>query len=261
MKEKFLPIGTVLLLKNGTKKIMITGYLPVSKDENKTVYDYSACLFPEGIISVNQTAVFNHDQIAEVIQEGYANEETEKFIGVLKDFLSKNNPDEVVNSSSEESTPQEIQAKEVSQEENKELETLEPPKLDDIDIPVAAANNEEQTSTPEESEVETPSIESPSEAPEIEPPSIESSPEVPAVATPTEAEKEPTVELPKEEQTPVDDSKEVEMPAPASKTPQEPATEPTQTMLVEEQPVDSASIPNSDETTPMGVDAIKPFSE
>ena len=92
MKEKFLPIGTIVLLKNGTKKIMITGYLPVSKDANKTVYDYSACLFPEGIISVNQTAVFNHDQIVEVIQEGYSNQETEDFMGVLKDYLQKNNP-------------------------------------------------------------------------------------------------------------------------------------------------------------------------
>ena len=85
MKEKYLPIGTVVLLKNGQKKIMITGYLPVSKDNNgKKVYDYSACLFPEGILSNKQTAVFNHDQIAEIIQEGYSNEETTKFVGTLK---------------------------------------------------------------------------------------------------------------------------------------------------------------------------------
>ena len=40
MKEKFLPIGTVVLLKNGTKKIMITGYLPVSKDENTSQHHH-----------------------------------------------------------------------------------------------------------------------------------------------------------------------------------------------------------------------------
>ena len=48
--EKYLPIGTVVLLKNTNKKIMITGYLTASIDEknsNDEYYDYSGCLFPE----------------------------------------------------------------------------------------------------------------------------------------------------------------------------------------------------------------------
>ncbi len=239
MKEKFLPIGTVLLLKNGTKKIMITGYLPVSKDENKTVYDYSACLFPEGVISVNQTAVFNHDQIAEVIQEGYSNEETENFMGVLKDYLSKNNPADEVSTPSESNTPAET-----PQEENKEPETLEPPKLDDIDIPVAAETTETQVQAPEAPVVETPSIESAPAAlaPEVAPAPI-------APITP--------------EAAPASAPNEVEMPAPAE--PAQPAPtaepEPATVPMTEETPVDPASISNMSDITPMGVDSIKPFSE
>ena len=50
--EEVLPIGTVLILKKAKKRIMITGYLPKITNEDGTTeeYDYSACLFPEGII-------------------------------------------------------------------------------------------------------------------------------------------------------------------------------------------------------------------
>ena len=33
MEEKFLPIGTVVLLKNGTKRLMITGFCAVEKEK------------------------------------------------------------------------------------------------------------------------------------------------------------------------------------------------------------------------------------
>ena len=91
MKKEFLPIGTVVLLKNATKKIMITGYLPKTKGKPDEIYDYSACLFPEGIVASNQTAVFNTEQIAEIIQPGYSNEETEKFVAALNEIVNAEN--------------------------------------------------------------------------------------------------------------------------------------------------------------------------
>ena len=115
MKEKFLPIGTVVLLKGGKKKIMITGYLPISKDNQSKLYDYSACLFPEGVLSSDQTAVFNHEQIAKIIQEGYSNEETIKFVGLLKEVESKQKIKE---------------ATEDIESSKKEEKTVETPKLD-----------------------------------------------------------------------------------------------------------------------------------
>lgn len=89
MKEKFLPIGTVVLLKKATKKLMITGYLPISRDNDRKIYDYSACLFPEGILASDQTAVFNHEQIEKIIQEGYSNDETTRFVEKLHEVESK----------------------------------------------------------------------------------------------------------------------------------------------------------------------------
>ena len=77
MKKELLPIGSVVLLKDGIKKAMITGYFPVTNVGGKKVaYDYSGCVFPEGILSSDQLGMFNYEQIREVIFEGFKNEES-----------------------------------------------------------------------------------------------------------------------------------------------------------------------------------------
>lgn len=83
----YLPIGSVVLLKNGTKKTMIIGYLTSGEDD--MVYDYSSCLFPEGVVDYNETLLFNHDDIKEVIFEGFKNEETEEFFSKIQEEINK----------------------------------------------------------------------------------------------------------------------------------------------------------------------------
>ena len=41
MQEKFLPIGSVVLLKGGTKKVMITGYCMKTAEYPDEVFDYN----------------------------------------------------------------------------------------------------------------------------------------------------------------------------------------------------------------------------
>ncbi len=79
INKKFLPIGTVVLLKDATKKLMITGFCTVPEDGKNKMYDYCACMYPEGIISSNQVALFNHDQIEKVYYMGFENEEEKTF--------------------------------------------------------------------------------------------------------------------------------------------------------------------------------------
>ena len=48
MFKELLPIGSVVLLKGGIKKIMVTGIKPVSKDDDGTEqeYDYIGVIYP-----------------------------------------------------------------------------------------------------------------------------------------------------------------------------------------------------------------------
>lgn len=81
MKEKFLPIGTVVLLKGGKKELMITSYCVYPNNAQqggdqgerpeKKIYDYGSCLYPEGVIEPNTLCAFNHDQIEKICHLGY----------------------------------------------------------------------------------------------------------------------------------------------------------------------------------------------
>lgn len=78
-REKFLPIGSVVLLDGGKKKVMVTGFCSISTDNKTRVYDYSGCIYPEGYLSSNQICLFDHEQIEEIYFIGYENEEEEEF--------------------------------------------------------------------------------------------------------------------------------------------------------------------------------------
>lgn len=88
MKE-YLPIGTVVLLKGGEKKVMIYGRKQLASD-NSGEFDYIACLYPEGNISDDYNFLFNHDDIAEVFFMGYVNEEEKKFLEILNESHTEN---------------------------------------------------------------------------------------------------------------------------------------------------------------------------
>lgn len=91
IEEKFLPLGTVVLLKGAEKRLMITGFCTMPTDDEKgTLYDYCGCMYPEGIISTNQTALFNHEQIEKVFFVGYSDEEEKDFKFKLKQLINAN---------------------------------------------------------------------------------------------------------------------------------------------------------------------------
>ena len=86
--EKYLPIGSVVLLKNGKKRLMITGFCVIPNDGDKE-YDYSGCLYPEGMLSSEEIAVFNHNQIEKVFSAGFSDDEEKEFKKKLKELLEK----------------------------------------------------------------------------------------------------------------------------------------------------------------------------
>lgn len=87
--EKYLPIGTVVMLKGGKKRAMITGFCSIAGEDNSKVYDYSGCLYPEGIIASNQTLLFNHEQIEKVYYLGFVDDEEKNFKEKLKAVINK----------------------------------------------------------------------------------------------------------------------------------------------------------------------------
>ena len=79
IKGKYLPVGTVVLLRNGTKKVMINGLCTMDSNKPDKVYDYSGVLFPEGSLSSDQTLLFDHEQIVRVDHMGLVDQEEQDF--------------------------------------------------------------------------------------------------------------------------------------------------------------------------------------
>lgn len=87
-KEEILPIGTVCILKDVKKKIMIIGHLArLYKFKNK-VYDYMGCLYPEGFFSSDKNMLFNKEDIEKVLYKGYIDDEQQKLFAEIERIKS-----------------------------------------------------------------------------------------------------------------------------------------------------------------------------
>ncbi len=81
-KKTYLPLGSIVKLKNGKKKVMISGFCLTAS--NGKLYDYCGYLYPEGVIGNNKIGMFDHDQIEEVIFMGYSDDEDKAFKELLE---------------------------------------------------------------------------------------------------------------------------------------------------------------------------------
>lgn len=85
--EKYMPIGSVITIKNYNKLIMIIGF---NHSNTTQTYDYIGCVYPFGINSENSTILFNHEQIERVYHIGFINNQERLFKSEL-DLNSPNN--------------------------------------------------------------------------------------------------------------------------------------------------------------------------
>lgn len=83
---KLLPIGTVVLLKDTSKRVMIYGRGQTGVESSK-VWDYVGCLYPEGNIGPDHTFLFDHEQIERVDHKGLKDQEEEAFLGRITKIL------------------------------------------------------------------------------------------------------------------------------------------------------------------------------
>lgn len=88
MKGQFLSIGSVVLLTNSIKKVIITGYLVILNNNSKVIYDQAGCMYPERVISNEQIIVFNRNQIEEIIHIGLESLEEKDFVNKLMNYTN-----------------------------------------------------------------------------------------------------------------------------------------------------------------------------
>ena len=84
-QQKYLPLGSVVILNGGIQKLMIVGRgLNVKKDNETFFFDYGGVLFPQGLTG-DQLIYFDHVGVAKVVSYGYMDEDS----AIIDDQLEK----------------------------------------------------------------------------------------------------------------------------------------------------------------------------
>ncbi|MGL5436030.1 MAG: DUF4176 domain-containing protein [Lachnospiraceae bacterium] len=86
--KELLPIGSIILLEGGKKRLMVYG-VKQNKEDTKEEFDYIGVIYPEGNIGTQGQFLFNHKDIAQVYFRGYDDEERTHFIEKLDEYYSK----------------------------------------------------------------------------------------------------------------------------------------------------------------------------
>lgn len=84
-----LPIGSIVLLSGGEKKLMIAGIKQTNANGEGEEYDYLGVLYPEGNIGEPFQYLFNHEDIKEIVFRGYEDSERIDFLKKLESFYEK----------------------------------------------------------------------------------------------------------------------------------------------------------------------------
>lgn len=84
--RQLLPIGSVVLLKDGKKRVMIFGIRQSDAQNPEKEYDYVSVIYPEGNLGAQYQFMFNHEDIVRVDFRGFEDEERDAFLDQLDDY-------------------------------------------------------------------------------------------------------------------------------------------------------------------------------
>ena len=86
----FLPLGSVVLLQGGTRKVMIIARgMNVKRGDDVFFFDYGGVIYPEGLTG-DQLIYFNGDGIVKTYFHGYADDEDDTIQTALREYLAAN---------------------------------------------------------------------------------------------------------------------------------------------------------------------------
>lgn len=90
--KKILPLGSIVYLKEGNKKLLIVARGLIAKNGEEHIYfDYGGVPYPEGLVD-DKIAYFQHDAITKLVFNGYTDLDDEATIEKINLFV-ENHPE------------------------------------------------------------------------------------------------------------------------------------------------------------------------
>lgn len=87
-KIDYIPLGSVVYLKGGIKKVLVVARaIRVANNGKQYFFDYGGVLYPEGV-SGDQMAYFNNDDISSVFFRGCDDEENKGMTDTINRYVA-----------------------------------------------------------------------------------------------------------------------------------------------------------------------------
>lgn len=88
-KKNYLPLGSIVYLTNGTKKLIIVSRaLVMRKDDKYFYFDYGGVPYPEGLVD-DKIAYFQHEAINKIVFEGYRDLDEEATVEKINLYVER----------------------------------------------------------------------------------------------------------------------------------------------------------------------------
>lgn len=88
-RKELLPLGSVVYLKEGNKKVIIIARgMLINNGSNVVFFDYGGVPYPEGLED-DQMAYFQHDAVTKVVFKGYSDMDDEATVDRIFTYLEK----------------------------------------------------------------------------------------------------------------------------------------------------------------------------
>lgn len=90
-KINWLPLGTIVSLEGSDQKAMIIGRIQQDINNPDVKFEYTAVLYPQGLVNPKENYMFNLSQVKRIYFLGFSNEENEIFEKQMDQYLEDNN--------------------------------------------------------------------------------------------------------------------------------------------------------------------------
>lgn len=88
-KKEYLPLGSIVLLKEGIRKVMIIGRaLNVKKDGKTYFFDYGGVLYPDGLTG-DEMVYFDSDAVVRVYFHGYMDDDNDIMVENINTYVAE----------------------------------------------------------------------------------------------------------------------------------------------------------------------------
>lgn len=85
----YVPLGSVVLLKDASQKLLVVSRgINVKNGKDTFFFEYGGVLYPDGLIS-DRMAYFNHENISKVLFEGYNDIENHNMVENINRYITE----------------------------------------------------------------------------------------------------------------------------------------------------------------------------